>query len=744
DAGAGGERQFDMLDRSSAVDWVLLSELAKNTRAGRDGVVLWRRDGGAMQLSPGALDLSAGSFPVWSCGASGFATGLDLAPDFVVAAAQDPSFRSEVVARWEALRAGAWSDLALAETLAAHRAVADRLLPADAALWPSDKVPARAGLRQDVCHLPDATTAWDTLEAWLPARAAWLDAYLGEWPRPYDVDTTPPEALPPIDHGVCSITLDCFEEIVDEPKVDCLMTLADASETELYRGWAGVEYRGRSSLTFAKKQFAVELREGASDDLLYAGADWMFWDRREAPPADWTELDFDDAAWSVGSAPLGYGDPGVDGVDFGPDPDDKPLTVWFRHVLSVPDAGALGLLTLQLQRDDGAAVYVNGVELVRSNLDPSVELTADTPALGTMSGGDETAWHLVELDPAMLVDGDNLIAVEVHQAEPDSSDLRFDLAISELAAGRSENFFEMGADPDWVVNGAYADFSLFRNAMFYDLYLSFRDENVAAETTFCDLTLNGEYWGAYQLGERLKRDDDRIDIAADEGDGQSFILKNNDANIEFPSDMIYGGWQLVYPRDEDLTPEGRAGIAEWMDGWEDGVYGRGDEFDYIDIDSAVEFVLLQELSRNGDAYVLSVHVWKDRDGKIQFSPWDFDLGASGNCAGTSGWASRQTWVSHMADDPRFTDRLAERWRELRQTVLHDDELDRRLRSYDSKWGVTPEENFDRWPMEETMGAGWVLDFRLSCPVYSHDEEMEFVGDWMFDRVDWLDANIDFF
>ncbi|MCP4805591.1 MAG: hypothetical protein GY884_09620, partial [Proteobacteria bacterium] len=514
ETGTGGQLQFDVLDRTAAIDWVLLSELAKNRRAGVDGLVVWRRDGGLLQLSPRVFDVAAGSYPAWSCDPSGFAAYPEHPVPLVAAAAQDGVFRTEMMTRWSELRRGPWSDDALALRLAEARAEVVDTLTLDDELWPADDVAGDAGLREDLCRYDSAEAAWDALEVWLPARAAWLDSALLSWPWPLDdPGETPPEAVPALDRGVCEVAIDCAEEIVDEPKVDCLMTLHDASGSELYAGWAGVEYRGRSSLTFAKKQFAFELRDSPSTALLLRGSDWAFWDLADPPTEDWALPEYDDRDWSVDSAPLGYGDVGIDGLDYGPDPSDKPITAYFRHHLEIADPATIGPLSLRIQRDDGAAVYLNGHEVMRSNLDPLVVLTSETRALTTASGDAETAWHSVTIDPTLLVEGDNVIAVEVHQASPSSSDMRLDLAIDQLPDERPSNFFDMGMEEDWVLNGAYADFSLFRNPMFYDFYNAFREENYAAETHLCDLTLNGEWWGAYQLAERIKRDDDRLDIA---------------------------------------------------------------------------------------------------------------------------------------------------------------------------------------------------------------------------------------
>ena len=79
--------------------------------------------------------------------------------------------------------------------------------------------------------------------------------------------------------------------------------------------------------------------------------------------------------------------------------------------------------------DDGAAVYLNGQEVLRANL-PEGPLLPRTLANAEVTGTLETAWRRVDLDPALLVEGRNVIAVEVHQATDSSDDLGFGLALS--------------------------------------------------------------------------------------------------------------------------------------------------------------------------------------------------------------------------------------------------------------------------------------------------------------------------
>lgn len=163
--------------------------------------------------------------------------------------------------------------------------------------------------------------------------------------------------------------------------------------------------------------------------VVTASTSWRFLDTGADPGASWTTVGFDDSAWRTGLGQFGYGDGDeVTVVGFGPDASRKHLVTWFRSTFTVEDPATVQSLTLQLLRDDGAAVHLNGVEVHRSNL-PAGPLSATTRALTNIDGSAERVWHAVTLPASALVPGVNVLAVSVHQQWASSSDLSFDLRL---------------------------------------------------------------------------------------------------------------------------------------------------------------------------------------------------------------------------------------------------------------------------------------------------------------------------
>ncbi|WP_146398305.1 lamin tail domain-containing protein [Planctomycetes bacterium CA13] len=154
---------------------------------------------------------------------------------------------------------------------------------------------------------------------------------------------------------------------------------------------------------------------------------WRYLDTGVDAGTAWKNVGFDDSGWAAGAAKLGYGDGDeATEVSYGPDSNNKYITSYFRNTFSVDMSnGMVTNATLRLKRDDGAAVYINGVEAVRSNL-PTGTITSQTKALVVVGGANEDAFFEFQINPALLQDGGNTLAVEVHQFVENSSDLAFD------------------------------------------------------------------------------------------------------------------------------------------------------------------------------------------------------------------------------------------------------------------------------------------------------------------------------
>ena len=127
---------------------------------------------------------------------------------------------------------------------------------------------------------------------------------------------------------------------------------------------------------------------------------------------------------------LGYGDGGENTVlNYGPDPDNKYISYYFRTNFEVTDTSNVSDYTINLMRDDGVVIYLNGSEILRINM-PEGDIGYDTYTLDYVGGEDENTYFQYLVEKLPLKPGLNTIAVEVHQSGPGSSDISFDLELT--------------------------------------------------------------------------------------------------------------------------------------------------------------------------------------------------------------------------------------------------------------------------------------------------------------------------
>jgi hypothetical protein len=143
--------------------------------------------------------------------------------------------------------------------------------------------------------------------------------------------------------------------------------------------------------------------------------------------AGWTMPEFDDLGWPSGAAPLGHGMAVSTEV---PSTNGQP-TAWFRAAFELVDPSVIAGLDLRLRRDDGAIAYLNGVEILRSNM-PSNGVEPTTRAVTEARGPDENRYMRAFPDITLLRVGANVLAVEIHDRELNPEDRVIDALLQSV------------------------------------------------------------------------------------------------------------------------------------------------------------------------------------------------------------------------------------------------------------------------------------------------------------------------
>lgn len=159
---------------------------------------------------------------------------------------------------------------------------------------------------------------------------------------------------------------------------------------------------------------------------LAKGSSWSFLDNGSDQGTAWKELQFDNTAWNAAAAPLGYGDPMKTTISYGSTSSDKFITSYFSRDIQIDLTQLEDMVEIGLRRDDGAVIYINGVEVVRDNM-PAEAITYLTFSSGIVDGADEKRYFSHYIPKSAFQDGINRISVEIHNRDESSSDIGFDM-----------------------------------------------------------------------------------------------------------------------------------------------------------------------------------------------------------------------------------------------------------------------------------------------------------------------------
>lgn len=272
----------------------------------------------------------------------------------------------------------------------------------------------------------------------------------------------------------------------------------------------------------------------------------------------------------------------------------------------------------------------------------------------------------------------------------------------------------MGEGSDWVLNGPFLDRTLLRNQLVYGFSRQILDW--APDSRLCEVYLDGQYQGVYVLIECVRNDPARLSMT-DYGlvsGCTAYILKRDRDNTEENLISTYGqthGYtsytlNIEYPKIEDLTDDQKKYIINDIDEFEEALYAE-DFADptlgyaaYIDVDNFVDYYIINEFTMNTDASYLSTYVYKDADGKIRLTIWDYN-----NAFNNYMWSYKPTdeflitennWFARLLQDKAFTGKVISRYKELREGILSEDALMQKIDEYVIYMGDAVDRNFELW------------------------------------------------
>ncbi|PDH39743.1 MAG: hypothetical protein CND83_06070 [Rhodothermaeota bacterium MED-G19] len=320
---------------------------------------------------------------------------------------------------------------------------------------------------------------------------------------------------------------------------------------------------------------------------------------------------------------------------------------------------------------------------------------------------------------------------------------------------------------DWILYAPWSDKSLLRNVLIYSL--SNEMGRYAPRSKFVELYINDEYRGVYVLMEKIKRDKNRVEISAlnpNENSGDNvtggYILKfdwaeTGDNNGGFYSLIDGMRYNYHYPKADEISTQQKDYIQTFINSYENVMNGNNYNTEngyskFIDVESFIDFIILQEISRNVDAYGLSTYVYKDKESinnKLTAGPiWDFNHGF-GNCDyyeawETDGWNisyiyddmdQRAFWWLKLWDEENFKGMVKDRYNELRLSVLSTNNVNSKIDEYVSTLGNSVNRNFTKWPI---LGEYIWPNYQVFD---THQEEIVYLKSWINNRLTWMDSEL---
>lgn len=339
-------------------------------------------------------------------------------------------------------------------------------------------------------------------------------------------------------------------------------------------------------------------------------------------------------------------------------------------------------------------------------------------------------------------------------------------------ASQDKSLFGLPKEADWVLYAPYTDKTLMRNFLAYTL--SRELGHWAAACRFVEVVLNGDYVGVYVFMERIKRGSGRVPVAkmsATDNDGDAvtggyiFSVDKEPQGwfSKYPTTTNGGNYRqfsYVYPKVENITGPQKAYIESYVDSFETALIGPSFQDPllgvrrFADLPSFIDYFIVNEVSRNVDAYRLSAYFYKDRDskgGKMVAGPvWDYDLAFRNAeyCSGSDvqGWSFQFNnvcpndgflnvfWWDKLMSDTAYVGGLRCRWKSLRPATLSEAHVNALIDSVANLVNEAQQRHFQRWPVLGT----YVWPNPQPIPT-TYAGEISTLKTWVASRLQWIDG-----
>ncbi len=332
--------------------------------------------------------------------------------------------------------------------------------------------------------------------------------------------------------------------------------------------------------------------------------------------------------------------------------------------------------------------------------------------------------------------------------------------INEDETKNEQSVMGIGAHDEWVLHGPFLDKTLIRNYMWYNIGAEIMD--YAPNVRFCEVFINGEYKGLYVMMDSISVGEERIKIskAGKKNRYASYIIRLERVNSKQYRNLNnftkytkrIGERQavdIIYPKISEETQYINKYIEDDISKFEKALYSfdfnsKSEGYEkYIDVQSFVDYFIINEFTQNYDAMNLSTYIYKDTRGKLKMCMWDFNSACDNYEQRTimnyDFDFNEDLWYRMLLKDEKFVNKIISRYRELRKTYLSEEYLLNYIDETINYIGDAKKRNFSVWgytfePKNDMLAEGRKIG--------SYEEAVEQLKSFIIKRGTWLDEHIE--
>lgn len=369
------------------------------------------------------------------------------------------------------------------------------------------------------------------------------------------------------------------------------------------------------------------------------------------------------------------------------------------------------------------------------------------------------------------VESDALIRVRgASSREFDKKNYLLKFTEEDMVTSKDVSLSGMTEDNEWVLHGPFLDKTLIRNYLCYNLAGEIMD--YAPNVRFCEAFINGEYMGLYLITEKVEYNKQgRIhlektdpDIATTpyilemdrgtEDETRKITTFGNHSYLTAEEGAELGQLEVIYPS-KTLTEEQRKFIERDFSQFEKAIFSL--DYDdkkkgyrkYIDVESFIDYFLINEFTLNYDAVGYSTYLYKDVGDKLKMCVWDFnsafDYYEYSVISPETFVLQNSMWYNALFRDENFVQKVEDRYYVLREKYFNEVYLNNYIDETVAYLGAAIDRNYEKWGYSfKSEHNGFVYDYLkpVERNVRSYEEAIEQLKDCIEERIEHMDRNID--